>query len=373
MLDRCEWIDDATRLASLRSAWDGLHAAAGGTNVFLTHAWLTHWFACFGYHDHAIVVQRSGDRLVAALPVERSDGQVRSLEEHTYLSELLHADRESVEALLGALSAAGHRRLCVSGPANPGYQERLEAGAPAHYVAIPKYAYVTRSIAVFESMGEYLASRPRKVRAELRRKLRRLERERPAELVELRRDQAERAWSFVTEVEGDSWKQGAGTAILCHDAERRFYRGLLELETPSFETRLHALVHRDEPLAYVLSVVHGGRMFALKTSYRAELQHLSLGLALFCHVEEALAGRGELSRIELLGRDARYKRELATDAEEHCSYELRASGLAAHAYAAAHEHLRPAWHRLAARATTLIRRAQPAGLVGGGARGPAGA
>src|SRR5262245_13518491 len=259
-----EWLCDLEAFLGVRYEWDSLYEASRTTNVFLTHAWLAHWLGCFGDGRQMMGLSRCDRGLVAAVAFVRVGRMLRFLEEHTYLSQMLLPQGGSPTQLLAELAREHRNHVELFGPRDPRFRERVVLGAYPHFVVVEKHPHVTRSIAV-SSLERYLESRPKKVRSEMRRKLRRFDRELPG--CSLSALSCSSAWEHVEAVESRSWKRDSGTAIVCSRAERRFYRGLFELHDAPFETRLYALVRQGEALAYVLAVLHRGQLFALKTSY----------------------------------------------------------------------------------------------------------
>ena len=73
----------------------------------------------------------------------------------------------------------------------------------------------------------------------------------------------------------------------------------------------------------MLGVQHDDTFYALKTSYAEEFAALSPGQVLFqALIERCCDEEPGIARIELLGTDSRWKRELATESRAECRYEV---------------------------------------------------
>ncbi len=344
-----ELIRDVEAFNRLAPEWEALTTRSSVRNPFVTHAWLANWLDAFGDGCHGAILERAGGRAIAAAFVRDQGTSLSGPEAHTYWTEVLDEGDEALAALFGRLAREGGGRLSLPGSAEGAYRERLTRAAAGKFVVVPKNPWTSRAIGVEGSLSQFLSGKPPKLRAELGRKRRKLERELgPVELLDLSgAPTAPGAMAIVEQVERGSWKKDAGTAIVCSERETRFYRGVAALEARGARGRLFALAVRGEPVAYVLGLEHERSYYALKTSYLAELAGTAPGIVLLCRVIERLAEEGRISAIELLGRDARWKQELATSKRTHCSYELLPRGAWSALYSVAHEFVRPNVRRVA--------------------------
>ena len=160
---------------------------------------------------------------------------------------------------------------------------------------------------------DYLASRDSHVRHEWRRKQRKLEHagsvvfrtvSDPAEL--------EAALADVLLVEQGSWKEGARTSLTAEAGSVEFYGQIARRCAERGWLRLHLLYLDGRPLAYLLGVRFRDELYALKTSYRGDDAALSPGLLTVLHAVHHALDEG-CRRVDLLGSDARWKVEVATD------------------------------------------------------------
>src|SRR5690606_34210979 len=117
----------------------------------------------------------------------------------------------------------------------------IQQASHGSYFVIARHPHVTRAVDVTQPLDRYLETRSKKLRASLRRKLRRIEREHPG--VELKvldsPEQGADAIAVIEAVESESWKLEAGTAIICSEREREFYRGLFHLNDPTTRPRMY--------------------------------------------------------------------------------------------------------------------------------------
>lgn len=335
---------------ALEAEWNQLYRRARSDNPFLTHAWLSNWLASFGEEKHVALVERRGGDLAGAFVAREAERGLEAIELHTYWSEVLCDGEESLALLFEHCARQRVQRMEIHGPEESEYRERLSRGARGHFVVVAKNPWVMRSIRVGASLDDYFAARDAKIRAELRRKLRRFAEKAPrAYLVAYGGAQRVEAITVVEAIESESWKHAAGTAISSSAQAAAFYRGIFGLSPEAGAPELYALMVDDAPVAFVLGVRHMRRFYALKTSYREPWAELSPGIVLFCRLVERLAGEQRIDGIELLGRDSRWKREMATDERSFCVYELLADAVPARLYSMAHQHVRPLLARLNAK------------------------
>jgi CelD/BcsL family acetyltransferase involved in cellulose biosynthesis len=320
--------------------WDELYRRRDVTNLFVTHRWLRNWVDCFA-PSFAAVIDRSAAGIDAGLVVHRDRTGWRALGDHSYRPDVLtlQARDAAMAPMLRALERRARGPVIFEGMA----RDICEALSAGRLMTVARFPRELRAVDTTGTYDDYLAARPKKVRAELRRKRRKLERE--VDGIELRiwREPAamDRAFAAVLEVESDSWKDGAATSIASSDNERRFYRGVLDLFGPDTEPRVYALVSGDTAIAFVLGVAHREIFYALKCSYRSEYAPHSPGGNVFSHVIEDICPDPALERIELLGTDARWKREMADIADPVSLLEVRRQSLGALLRGVEMEHLRP--------------------------------
>jgi CelD/BcsL family acetyltransferase involved in cellulose biosynthesis len=89
------------------------------------------------------------------------------------------------------------------------------------------------------------------------------------------------------------------------------------------------------------------RYYALKTSYRLSYREYSPGLVLFATVIETLfEEKEEVTSLEFLGSDARWKEEFSNHQEDFCTLELYPRGLKSLSYSMLYLYVRPLAKRL---------------------------
>ena len=330
---------------SLQASWDALAGAADPGHPFATHAWLVNWLAAFGEAEHRVTVAHRGEALVGGFASALEGATLSPLEQHTYRSAPLAQGPDGLTELLSRFAQAGIREVRLHERQAPEVRKALERAAANEFLVLEKDPWVMRRIAVAAELEGFLAGRDAKVRSELRRKYRRFAEKFPsAALRVVHRDERDVASGLVEQVERDSWKFEAGSAIANSPRELQFYRGVLGLPETSGRPMVFALLDGDVPLATMIGLRYGRTFYALKTSYKEEHAPLSPGLVLLCRVLSHLGGEGQVSTVELLGRDSRWKREVATESETYCVYQLMRRDTAARLYAFARARVRPLLH-----------------------------
>ncbi|MEZ4268705.1 MAG: GNAT family N-acetyltransferase [Myxococcota bacterium] len=351
---------ETRHFGALRAEWGALALASGGDNIFGTHSLLSRWLAHFGTPEHRLLLHRRAGRLTIGALVRTTP---RGLTVERYALEVppLVADRTE-RAPFGPLLDGLARRGDVDElvlyrlPATPATRRALTSAAAGRFAVLARDPESAHRIDLAQPFSAWLHSRPKKVRAELRRKACKLGRELPAAELRLLHGRAA-GLAAIEEVERDGWKDQAGTAIISTDAERGFYGDLLDLP----EARLYLLDSGTAPLAYALCLAHRGRLYALKSSYAAAHAALSPGVVLFHRLLEHLAGTDPtLHTLELLGSDARWKRELASRSPQLCTWQLLRTSPRRQIYAEAYRLMtaRPRLHALVVRARAAAARSR---------------
>lgn len=192
-------------------------------------------------------------------------------------------------------------------------------------------------------MADYLGTRPSDVRSELHRKRRKIENALPGVRLSAYdgSSDVEEVFLKIADIERDSWKLNARTAIICSPDETGFYKGVLSFNEVNSRGRAFFLEHEGTPLAFVIGVVHGQRFYALKTSYKKQFSSLSPGQVLFYRLIEHFINGGGVREIELLGSDARWKQELATRERRLVNIELLEKSLSSAVYIFARRRVLP--------------------------------
>ncbi|WP_428263351.1 GNAT family N-acetyltransferase [Haliangium sp.] len=364
-----ERVNTIEAFRALRGEWQELYRAAGVSNPFLSYDWIEPWLA---YLSRRFAVlywrdQPGGPIVAAGVFTTEQAGRWCFISEHNYHPGLLvRVDAASPphmylrrflihiftreplvwhmilhrsvdDAAVRAMVARGLgplRFLCTESPR-----------------VVPEYIVDTAA-----SFDEYLTDRPGKVRKELRRKLRRVERELPeVRFTELPADAGgQAALDIIARVEEDSWKSGTHTAIISHRRERDFYSAVFEIAGERSRGRLFSLSDAGGALAYVIGVQHDRTFYALKTSYRADHARYAPGQVLFAYLIRHLC-ESDVDNLELLGTDARWKRELATRSRAVRTFKFMRPDPIGLGYVLAEGHLRPAIRSAAERDPRVAR------------------
>lgn len=175
-------------------------------------------------------------------------------------------------------------------------------------------------ISIAGTWEEYLASRPRNVRHEWERKIRRV---RDAGDVRIRRREDEDVPSLVQEfvgVEARSWKEEHGSSIGQRGAAT-FYVNVARTLAQRGWFLPFWLEIDGRVVAFVYGFVFGGAYWAVKTSYDQGYARCTPGVALF-HEAVGHAFRSGLSRFDFVGHRSRWTGEWATGWLEHVDVAL---------------------------------------------------
>ncbi len=316
----------------LASAWERLEGAGVCPSLFVSRVWVATWARHFGTSlTPAIVVGYEGEEPVGLAPLFAT---ARGTAEFP-VNFLAHRGEfvvgaESADRFAAAVLAnlrAGRLRPHLRGiPAgsltfasidaharDAGFLRRDVAGRRSPYVDIET------------SWDDYLSGRPKKVKHEWERKIRKLGRAgdvavhrfEPGTPIEPLLD------TFIA-IEERSWKGDEGTSIAGRGVEA-FYLDI-SLALAEAKSLMPFWVDLDgETIGFIFGAVFGGTYFALKTSYGKAHSKLAPGVQLF-YEAVGHAFREGLARFDFVGQTSRWKEEWATGRLDHWDVALYPAG-----------------------------------------------
>jgi CelD/BcsL family acetyltransferase involved in cellulose biosynthesis len=312
--------------------WTALARSLHAT-PFLEPGWLRAWWRAFGDGVPAVFTARRNGRLVGVVPLRANKRTLMSASNwHSASSGLLALDEEAASALADALVAerAATVRISFLDATRPGASALVEAAkrkrklSHSRIVERPPYAVLDGT------WEEYFAARSKNLRADVGRRLRRLE-----EAGELKLelcDGSERLAALLEEgfaVEAAGWKGEQGTAISSDQTTRRFYREVAEWAAARGILQLVFLRLDGVAVAFHLNLVSDSVHYHLKGGFDPAYERFSPGKVLHrLLLERAFAER--INRYEFLGADEGYKLQWATgerELTEVCTYRLGPRGL----------------------------------------------
>jgi CelD/BcsL family acetyltransferase involved in cellulose biosynthesis len=331
-----EWVGEEARFEALAGEWDALAPADG--SPFDLHCWYLAWWRAFGKGDElAICTVRRAGELVGAFPLRRVDGELTALANgHTPLFRPLARDREGMEALIAAVMADRGGLRLRSVPAGEDSVPLLREGArQARMLGLSEPTYVSPTV---DTSGELEAwrelSKPR-WGAPLERFRRKMGRDHEAEL-SIAEPPADLGAELVDgfRVEASGWKGQNGTAILSSPRTEGFYTAVAEAFAARGELRLSRIVLDGETAAFDLTLLHGRRLYLLKTGFDERFRRLAPGLVLrLATIERCF--ETDLRSHELLGEASAWKAKFATGERPYVTvraYRRAPAGLARYLY-----------------------------------------
>lgn len=312
-----EWIDDAGRLEEIAGPWERL--ADEEPLPFLRHAWMAAWYAAFGAgRAPAVAALWRGAELAGVLPlVDDGDRPAAMANDESPAFAPLARDDAAHAALVAALAERAPGGLALGNvPAGPAL-ERLERDLARSGLVTDSRAF--RASPVVETDGTYEAwrelTKPR-WRAQLDRLRRKAAREHDLEFALLREPaDLERELDRGLAVEASGWKGAEGTAIDAAPATAAFYRDVARRFHALGELRVSSMTLDGEVVAFDLCLLHGNRLWLLKTGYQPAARRAAPGLVLHLTVIERCFEDG-LDAFELLGDEEEWKQKFATATRE---------------------------------------------------------
>jgi CelD/BcsL family acetyltransferase involved in cellulose biosynthesis len=314
--ERLECVTDLARFAELRAAWNEL--APG--NVFLTWDWLDCWWQ--SYADGAemrVEVRWDGPELAAGVAFGlRGRHLVAMANTESDLFRPVARSHRDLGPLLREVAEGPWSRITIRGlPADdPSARLLVDSLRSSGWLTDQVLRERCPIIETRGSFEDYSMGLSAKTRANDRRGRRGLERMGPTELRAIEPvDELEPVLAEALALEAAGWKGRSSKAILSSQRQEGFYRSLFERFQRLGRLRLSELRVGGELIAFDLDLLHGDRLYMLKTSYDERYASLSPGnVLLMAMIERAF--EDELEAIELLGPASFRKDRYATDARD---------------------------------------------------------
>ncbi len=305
-LERFDLLDTET--------WSGLLARAATPVLFLTWQWQSHWWRAFGGGRllRLLAVSESSGQLRGLLPLYQSSpgifGIVGGVQVSDYLDLLAPAgsEEEVWAALLEHRSAEAAVWDLHCLPAASASPTLIPAMAPTYGLA----ARVVREercpvLSLPASWDEYLERLSGKHRHELRRKLRRLDRELPGTRVRSHAT-VEGLQEAMTAFLALHRQSKPGKARFMDERMEEFFRGVAGALVEQGWLRLWFLEHHGAPLAAYLTYEYAGSVGLYNSGFDPAGAALSPGIVLLCHVIRDAIERG-FCRFDFLRGEEPYK------------------------------------------------------------------
>jgi CelD/BcsL family acetyltransferase involved in cellulose biosynthesis len=314
-----DWIAGRQEFEELAPEWASV--LPPDARPFDLHCWYAAWWDAFGGDcEPAVCALRAEGELVAVAPLVREGRGFGALANvHSSVFRPLARDAQAMAELLRVVTDERPARLRL--PAlperDPSLEQLREASAAAGMRLTVEPAAVSP---IVETSGDFDAWREQsKSRwgAPLERFRRKMGRDHDAvfSIVEEPADlTGELEDGFRVEASG--WKGEAGTAILSQPQTRAFYTSIAAAFHERGELRLSRIVLDGETAAFDLCLLHGGRLYLLKTGFDERFRKLAPGLVMRLSIVERCFELG-LDAHELLGDDSEWKRKFATTERRH--------------------------------------------------------
>ncbi len=327
---RTATVTDFPQFLEMESEWNGLAARSGVAHPFLGHSWVRSWWESFGDGRQLhIVAVENGRELAGLAPLMLSNEKIYGIpvrvlgsvyNDHTPRVDFLAAhDREAVaEAVWNHVWDARDTwdvvKLCQFEQDSPTLEAvtRLARQNGCHVGIWPSNS--SPYLEIEGSFEQLLASRPRGMRANIRRRLKRLEE--IGASVEFERvtnpDDLDCALADAFRMEASTWKGSEGTAIVCQEDTSRFYAAVARRAMEDGTLYFTFLRQGDRRIAFDLSLIYNERLFKLKPGYVQDLHACSPGQQLTVRTIRDAFERG-LKEVDFLGSADEWKLEWTKD------------------------------------------------------------
>lgn len=327
--------------AAIERAWDALAERVGGS-PFVRPGWALPWHASYGTGRLMVLTAFDGRRLVAAMPLELRKGVVSSPTNwHTPEYEILAEDEQVRNDLVGAALQTHGRRLHLAFVNDELVEQVSRTAARGRQRVLSRVLEEGPYIDLGGNFADYERTLDKHVRAELRRRRRRLE-ERGRVNFTIHESADHDALSRFFTVEAAGWKgaNGTGTAIAAEPPTQAFYTRVAHWAGEKGWLRLALLSVDGRAVAGDFALQHGGTHYLLKTGFDPEFRQYGAGKLLRHSMIERAFADG-VRRYEFLGIADPWKLEWTSTLRRQMIVQAFARTAAGRLDRVAHEYGRP--------------------------------
>lgn len=294
----------------LRGAWNDL-ARRAQAPPWGRPGWFEAWWSAFGRGTPCYLTLWDGPRLRAVAPFIRTGRELLSAsnEQSPSYAPLVESDEAGLE-LMELLMGGGRRRVTLRLIPQERWIERSLENARSRGLR-PLRRLVARSpwIDTREDWERFVAGRSSKLRAELRRRQRRLGEQGTVELsVEGPSSHLVVLMHECFLIEASGWKGARGTAIAKNQTLVGFYRAMADWAASEGLLRIGTLRVSGRLIAFDLSLEDERGHYLLKTGFDPEFSRWAPALLLRYGMIKRAFEEG-LERYEFLGHDEPWKLE----------------------------------------------------------------
>lgn len=308
-------VETEAELTRIRPAWEALCASAAEAQPFVSFPWMWNsWRWAGAGKTLAVLTAWRGDELVAGVPLcsYRRLGttvfQYIHFLPYGYVGPVVHAEHPEAASVLGAYVSERHPRALLdvaNMPEDDMHGRRfLEAFVEAGYSVCTWVRPVCHQTDWSGTFEEYLATRPRKGRANLRRAWRKLEERGRINLVCFSGAGVDAAvMRRLSLVQRRSWMVRRHAA---HLEEPFWINVILDLARHGL-AEVQILSVGGDDVAYGITLLSRSRVYYLNTAFDLEYESCSPGVVLLSGLMENAFSRG-FSKFDFLQGDGWYKR-----------------------------------------------------------------
>jgi len=336
---RVEAITDFEGFRSLEPIWNPLLERTDTAVPFLTHEWLTTWWASFGCGaDPFVLVVRRGDEPVALAPlrVSRDDRRLSFMANaYSMRANFLLADEPeaSLRAIFAHLAGSGLQWDEMLFNYMPGESAATRLSAAVCSECGLRFGFRPSLMSPHLSLAgldwdEYLKGLGAGFRKNLLQSERRLSREGGHAAIYAEPNSLEEALDACRQVALTTWQHEQGTSIASAPQLWEFYRSFARVAAKRGWLRIGLLKAQDQPIAFQYNVCYGHTMYDLKPGYNQEFRRYSPGHVLTAFMIRRAFKEGATD-YDMLGMDEPYKMEWTDQVRPHTCLCVAGPGVAA--------------------------------------------
>ncbi len=314
---RVEVWNDVASLRAKERAWDDLWRRSGQVLPTARARPLAEWIDHFvaGSEFRAVVV-RSGDELLAALPLVGARrltclpiGRLPR-NDLSPAGDLLLDDRYDEASAINTLLDATRRlpwlwlEFDKFNPQTPRWKALLRASQRNRMLRRLNRVARVGVVDLHQDWDEYLQTRSRNHRQQMRKLLRRLERHGTVRLEVIDNpsgDEIDERLQRGFEIEDRSWKGAAQTSVIRTPGALKFYLGQARVLSELGHLRLVFLLVDDSPVAFEYGWVASGIYYSVKVAYDPQFAEMSPGQLLRWSYLQAWHDGGEVRGVDFCG------------------------------------------------------------------------